>query len=127
MSPALTTQNHAENSNTLLAESVRQRIRSGELTGHTSGLADQHVQGNVVILPRRLATDFLGFCQKNPKPCPLLAMSRPGEFLLPTLGADVDIRTDVPRYRVWRNGELVDQPTDEEKSTFDLATPGEKR
>ena len=112
MSPALTTQNHAENSNTLLAESVRQRIRSGELAGHTSGLADQHVQGNVVILPQALATDFLGFCQKNPKPCPLLAVSKPGEFLLPTLGANVDIRTDVPCYRVWRDGELVDQPTD---------------
>lgn len=105
-------QNHAEIGNTLLAESARQRIRSGELTGHTSGLADQHVQGNVVILPQVLATDFLGFCKKNPKPCPLLAVSRPGEFLLPTLGSQVDIRTDVPRYRVWRDGELVDQPTD---------------
>ena len=106
------TLNHAETGNTLLAGSVRRRIRSGELTGHTSGLADQHVQGNVVILPQALATDFLGFCKKNPKPCPLLAVSKPGEFLLPTLGAHVDIRTDVPRYRVWRNGELIDQPTD---------------
>ena len=106
------TQNQTESGNPLLAETVRQRIRSGEFTGHTSGVADQHVQGNVVILPKALATDFLGFCQKNPKPCPLLAVSEPGEFLLPTLGTHVDIRTDVPRYRVWRKGELVDQPTD---------------
>ena len=112
MSPTLATQNHATNSNPLLAETVRQRIRSGEFMGHTSGVADQHVQGNVVILPQALATDFLGFCQKNPKPCPLLAVSKPGAYLLPTLGAHIDIRTDVPRYRVWRNGELVDQPTD---------------
>ena len=112
MSPALATQNQAESGNARLAETVRQRIRSGEFTGHTSGVADQHVQGNVVILPQALAGDFLGFCQKNPKPCPLLAVSEPGKFLLPTLGTHVDIRTDVPRYRVWRNGELVAQPTD---------------
>jgi uncharacterized protein YcsI (UPF0317 family) len=70
------------------------------------------VQGNVVILPEALATDFLRYCQRNPKPCPLLAVSEPGQSLLPTLGGDIDIRTDVPRYRVWRDGELTDQPTD---------------
>lgn len=95
-----------------LAQQVRARIRSGELTRHTSGLADQHVQGNVVVLPESLAGDFLHFCQRNPKPCPLLAVSKPGQPLLPTLGHDVDIRTDVPRYRVWQRGELVDEPTD---------------
>ena len=59
-----------------------------------------------MILPEALAGDFLHFCQRNPKPCPLLAVSKPGEPLLPTLGDDVDIRSDVPRYRVWRRGEL---------------------
>ena len=91
---------------------ARVAIRSGEWTGHTSGLAEGHVQGNVVILPELLANDFLRYCQRNPKPCPLLAVSEPGEVLLPSLGADIDIRTDVPRYRVWRGGELIDQPTD---------------
>ena len=90
----------------------RAGIRSGAWTGHTSGLAVGHVQGNVVILPERLANDFLRYCQRNPKPCPLLAVSEPGQALLPSLGADIDIRTDVPRYRVWRNGTLTDQPTD---------------
>ncbi|HBL66696.1 MAG TPA: hypothetical protein DDZ58_13355, partial [Achromobacter sp.] len=52
------------------------------------------------------------FCQRNPKPCPLLAMSEPGNPALPELGADIDIRTDIPRYRVWKNGELVAEPTD---------------
>ncbi|MFN5940456.1 MAG: hypothetical protein ACK44C_08855, partial [Polaromonas sp.] len=79
----------------------RAGIRSGAWTGHTSGLAVGHVQGNVVILPERLANDFLRYCQRNPKPCPLLAVSEPGQALLPSLGADIDIRTDVPRYRVW--------------------------
>ena len=91
---------------------VRADIREGLYTGHTSGLARDHVQGNVVILPKALAADFLRYCQRNPKPCPLLAMSEPGEPMLHKLGADIDIRTDVPRYRVWRRGELVDEPTD---------------
>lgn len=91
---------------------IRQSIRTGTLRGHTSGLAPRHVQGNVVILPADAAGDFLLFCQRNPRPCPLLAVSEPGQAALPTLGADIDIRTDVPRYRIWREGMLVDEPTD---------------
>src|SRR5262249_16168471 len=56
--------------------------------------------------------DFLRFCHLNPKPCPLLAASAPGDFRLPTLADDLDIRTDLPRYRVFRRGELVDEPAD---------------
>lgn len=97
---------------TLKSTQARAAIRSGAFTGHTSGLAEGHVQGNVVILPELLANDFLRYCQRNPKPCPLLAVSEPGESLLPSLGTDIDIRTDVPRYRVWRDGVLADQPTD---------------
>ncbi len=91
---------------------VRAAIRSGRFTGHTSGVAQDHVQGNVVILPETLAADFLRFCQRNPKPCPLLAVSEPGDPMLAALGSDIDIRTDVPRYRVWKQGEIVDEPTD---------------
>ena len=94
------------------ASHVRSLIRQGVWRSHTSGLADQHVQGNVVILPQSLAGDFLRYCQRNPKPCPLLAVSEPGQRLLPTLGSDINICTDVPRYRVWRHGDLVDEPTD---------------
>ena len=94
------------------AQAARQAIRQGQWTGHTSGLADGHVQGNVVILPEALANDFLRYCQRNPKPCPLLAVGEPGEAKLPALGNDIDICTDVPRYRVWRDGVLVDEPTD---------------
>lgn len=91
---------------------VRRLIREGTWTSHTTGLAQAHVQGNVVILPQAWASDFLRYCQRNPKPCPLLAVSEPGQAMLPTLGADIDIRSDVPRYRVWRHGELVDEVTD---------------
>jgi len=65
--------------------------------------------------PRRLAADFARFCQLNPKPCPLLAQSEPGDPRLPTLGEDLDIRTDIPLYRVWKNGELVEEITDLKK------------
>jgi uncharacterized protein YcsI (UPF0317 family) len=91
---------------------LRAAIRAGRHSTHTSGLANDHVQGNVVILPQALAGDFLRYCQLNPKPCPLLAVSQPGDPMLPKLGADIYIRTDVPRYRVWRHGELVAEPTD---------------
>lgn len=91
---------------------VRGVIRSGGWQSHTSGLAHGRVQGNVVILPEVLAHDFLRFCQRNPKPCPVLAVSEPGQTALPTLGQDIDIRSDVPRYRVWRHGELAEEVTD---------------
>jgi uncharacterized protein YcsI (UPF0317 family) len=94
------------------AQAARAAIRQGQWTGHTSGLAEGHVQGNVVILPEALANDFLRYCQRNPKPCPLLAVGEPGEAKLPALGNDIDICSDVPRYRVWRDGVMVEEPTD---------------
>ncbi len=90
----------------------RLRIRSGGFTGPTAGMAAGNVQANLVILPKALAHDFLRFAQANPKPCPVLAVSDAGDPRFPTLGADLDIRTDLPRYRVWRDGELVAEPTD---------------
>jgi uncharacterized protein YcsI (UPF0317 family) len=91
---------------------VRQAARDGRLCGQTSGLARGFVQANLAILPGDLAADFLRFCQRNPKPCPLVGMSEPGNPMLPELGADLDIRTDVPRYRVWRDGELAGEVHD---------------
>src|SRR5262245_46213410 len=91
---------------------ARRAIRAGRHRGVTAGVANGYVQGNLAILPAALAGDFLRFCHLNPKPCPLLAASAPGDFRLPSLAEDLDIRTDVPRYRVFRHGELVDEPTD---------------
>jgi uncharacterized protein YcsI (UPF0317 family) len=93
-------------------ERERLRIRTAAFTGPTAGLAPGNVQANLVVLPKVLAHDFLRFAQANPKPCPVLAVSEAGDPGLPTLGKDLDIRTDLPRYRVWRDGELVSEPTD---------------
>ena len=57
----------------------RLRIRSGDFSGPTAGLAAGNVQANLVILPKALAHDFLRFAQANPKPCPVLAVSEPGD------------------------------------------------
>ena len=91
---------------------IRRAIRQGTFRRHTAGVAPGYVQGNVCILPREYAEEFRLFCERNPKPCPLLAMSPPGDPRLPELGADIDIRTDVPRYRVFRDGALVEEATD---------------
>jgi len=91
---------------------LRQRFRDGLAQGHTSGVADDLVQGNLVVLPRSDANDFLVFCQRNPRPCPVLAVGDVGDPSLPSLGRGIDLRTDLPRYRVWRHGELVDEPAD---------------
>ncbi len=91
---------------------VRRECRSDRLHGPTAGLAPGYVQGNLAILPRDWAGDFLRFCHANPKPCPLLAVSEAGSPALPALGADLDLRTDLPRYRVWEHGKLVASPTD---------------
>ena len=91
---------------------VRHAARHGQITGHTSSLAPGFVQGNLAILPEALAADFLRFCQRNPKPCPVLGMSEPGSPHIPALGLDLDLRTDLPRYRIWRHGVLVEEPTD---------------
>lgn len=91
---------------------ARLLVRSGSHVGHTAGMAPGYVQGNLVILPTAQADDFLRFCLRNPKSCPLLAVSDPGDPALPSLGADIDIRSDVPAYRVWRDGLLVDELND---------------
>lgn len=87
---------------------VRLRARSGELADITLNMAPGIVQGNVAILPKAWAEDFLKFCWANPKPCPLLAVSDVGDPMLPRLGLDIDIRSDLPMYRVFRNG-VMDQ------------------
>jgi uncharacterized protein YcsI (UPF0317 family) len=91
---------------------ARLSVRRGEHSGPTSGLAPGFVQANLAILPQGLAEDFLRFCRLNPRPCPLIGVSAPGDWRLPELGEDLDIRTDLPRYRVWRDGTPVDEPQD---------------
>ncbi len=101
---------------------ARRIIRAGDYSGHTAGVAPDFVQGNLCILPKDMALEFAAFCQRNPKPCPLIGMGAPGDPALPDLG-DIDIRTDVPRYRVFKDGKLLEEPTDIRKYwTDDLVT-----
>ena len=90
---------------------ARLDCRAG-MAATTAGVANGFVQGNLAILPEQYASAFHRFCQLNPKPCPIIGMSDVGNFRIPALGLDLDIRTDVPRYRVWRDGEVADEPTD---------------
>jgi uncharacterized protein YcsI (UPF0317 family) len=94
-----------------LAE-ARSRIRSGEYDGPTGGLARGHVQTNLVILPEEYAFDFLKFCVRNPKSCPVLEVTDVGSPVPPSMALEADLRTDVPKYRVYERGELIDEPTD---------------
>lgn len=98
-------------STTLSPQALRHNIRSGKHSGNTSGFAPGFVQCNIVILPADQANDFLRFCQLNPKPCPLIAAGEPGNPTVPPLG-DIDIRTDVPSYRVFRDGKLTEELPD---------------
>lgn len=93
-------------------ERLRAEIRAGRFSGPTAGYGGGALQANLVILPAEHAGDFLRFCQNNPRPCPLLAVGAVGDPSLDILGAGIDLRSDLPRYRVWRDGRLTDEPGD---------------
>lgn len=89
---------------------VRAAIRRGELDGPTAALAPGFAQANLVVLPEADAFDFLRFCVANPRPCPVLEVLEPGSVEPVATAPGADLRTDLPRYRVFRRGELVDEP-----------------
>jgi uncharacterized protein YcsI (UPF0317 family) len=93
-------------------DQVRAAIRAGEYRSHTAGLAPGVLQSNLAILPREHALDFMRYCQRNPKPCPLSGVSDTGNPMMFTLGRDIDIRTDVPAYNIYRHGKLETTVTD---------------
>ena len=84
----------------------RERIRNGVHTDLTAGLAPGYVQANLAVLPQELAFDFLLFCQRNPRPCPLLEVVEAGAVTPRRFAPDADLRTDLPRYRLYENGRL---------------------
>ncbi len=94
------------------AAEVREACRSGRLAGPTPGLAPGFVQANLVVLPKDWAYDFLLFCQRNPKPCPLLDVTELGSWEPTTAAPGADLRSDLPSYRLWKNGELIAEPND---------------
>ena len=91
---------------------VRAACRRSELTEQTAGLAAGFAQANLAILPLELAYDFQLFCQRNPKPCPVLDVTEVGSPVACSVAPDGDLRTDVPKYRVWEHGRLVSEPSD---------------
>lgn len=103
----------------LTPRELRLLFRAGEYGGPTAGLAPGFVQANLVMLPSSLAVDFLAFCERNPEPCPLIEVTAAGNFE-PRCAPGADLRCDLPRYRVYRNGELVDRP---ECIRFDCVGP----
>ncbi len=88
---------------------LRHKVRSGEFRLPTSGYCGPYAQANLVILPQAHADEFLRFCQRNPRACPLLAVGEPGQWNLPRLGADMDLRSDIPGYNIYRGGQLASQ------------------
>ncbi len=91
---------------------VRAAIRSGAYRGFTNNMARGFVQGNLMIVPQAQADDFATYCALNPRALPVLGRSLPGEPFIPELGLDLDLRTDVGGYMVFRDGELVSTPRD---------------
>jgi uncharacterized protein YcsI (UPF0317 family) len=88
---------------------ARRAIRNGEWTRSTAGLAPAYTQANLVVLPREHAYDFLLFCQRNPKPCPVIEVTDTGSFVPSLTAPSADLRTDLPAYRLYRDGELVEE------------------
>lgn len=91
---------------------IRLKIRLGEWTQPTAGLAPGYTQANLVILPKDLAYDFLLFCHRNPKPCPLLEVTDAGSPVPVLTAPEADLRTDVPKYRIYEHGNMVEEATD---------------
>ena len=88
-------------------ETMRELIRNREFMMPTSGVASGYAQGNLVIIPKEYAYDFLLFAYRNPKPCPLLYVSDAGEKHLDKIAAESNIYTDIGNYNIYENGVLV--------------------
>ncbi len=91
---------------------VRGWARSGRIKGPTCGLAPDFIQANLVVVPEAFANDFQRFCELNPKPCPILDRTAPGEWEPRHVAPGSDLRTDVPMYRVFRSGRLQEEVLD---------------
>ncbi len=102
-------------STTQIPKNIRYQIRNNEITTHTSELAPGYVQANVVILPKNAAFDFLLFCQRNPKPCPVLEVLDVGSYFTNYTADKADLRYDVPKYRLYEYGEIQEETNNLEK------------
>lgn len=87
-------------------------IRNNEWIKPTAGVANGYTQANLVVLPKELAFEFLLFCQRNPRPCPVLDVTEPGSWVPNLVAPNADLRVDLPKYRIYRNGVLTEERTD---------------
>ncbi len=94
------------------AQQARLDIREGRHTGTTRGLALGYVQCNLAVVPEELAFDFLLYCQRNARACPVLEVCDPGSPEPKQLAPGADLRTDLPKYSVFRNGERLEDVCD---------------
>lgn len=101
-----------QNLKTQTLDDVRAAIRAGTYASHTAGLGQGRLQANLAILPEAYALDFMRYCQRNPKPCPLVGVSDTGNPFISTLGKRLDVRADVPAYNIYRDGKLAGSATD---------------
>lgn len=91
---------------------IRTLIKEQKITGQTSGMCAGYAQANLCILPKDLAFDFLLFCNRNPKPCPVLEVGDAGSRVIREMADHADVATDFPKYRIWKNGLLAEEVTD---------------
>lgn len=91
---------------------IRNLIRAQKITGQTSGMCAGYAQANLCILPKDLAFDFLLFCTRNPRPCPLLEVGNAGSRQIRDMAENADVATDFPKYRIWKNGVLTEEVHD---------------
>jgi uncharacterized protein YcsI (UPF0317 family) len=96
------------NVKTMPPKQMRELIRKGQFDQPTSGVCLGYAQANLVMIPKAYAYDFLLFAQRNPKPCPVLAVSDPGASSI-AIGEGADLYTDLGRYRIYRDGELTEE------------------
>lgn len=90
----------------------RELVRRAEWTDYTMNVCRNYAQFNLAIVPKDYAFDFFHFCQRNPRPCPIVDVTEPGSPHPKLVAPNADLRTDLPRYRVFIDGELIDEPTD---------------
>lgn len=90
----------------------RSIIRKAEWTEPTIVMCKNYGQANLVVVPKEYTFEFLLFCNRNPRPCPVLDVTEPGDPHPKLIAPEADIRTDLPKYRIWKDGELIDEPTD---------------
>ncbi len=93
-------------------QEFRSIVRRGEYTGSNITACRGYAMANMAIVPKDYAFEFLLFCQRNPLPCPVIDVTEPGDPHPKLMAPDADLRTDLPRYRIFQDGKLIGEPTD---------------